>query len=177
MVKIKLRFGRMAVEDKCLMRYLELWKGSTTEANELALIRLCSRFGLYLPDFCDWLREFERCPAREELVEALGRLRANAFGTPTHDEEKISFIVYGIALRWNALVNRAATQAGKKLDKARHMPKKPDVNKWIRKQLDAGTDETIKELYARAPDYVTDAVGLGRFEKRVAKERKKKNRR
>lgn len=178
MVKIVLPIGRMAAEDKCLMRYLEFWKGSTTEANELELIRLCSRFGLYLPEFNDWLLEFDQCPAREELVEAYGRLRANTFGTPPpYDEEKLSFMANYIALRWNALVNRHATQAGKKLDKARRRPKNTKINDWIRKQLDARAGETIKELYARAPDYVTDAVGSHAFEKRVASERKKKNRR
>ncbi|MDP1698219.1 MAG: hypothetical protein Q8L45_10630 [Xanthomonadaceae bacterium] len=174
MAKVVLPIGRIVADGECLGRYLRFWKGSTTKANELELIRLCSHFGLYLPEFNDWLLEFEQCPAREELVDAFGRLRRNTFGTPPpYDEEKLSFMANYIALRWNALVNRAATQAGRKIEAARRKPKKPAVSEWIRRQLKRGTGETVKELYARAPSYVTEPVGKHRFAKRVANERKK----
>lgn len=53
-------------------------------------------------------------------------------------------------------------------------PRFSDCNQWIDQQLAADPDAKSPDLWARAPDWITDRIGSERFRKRVTAARKRR---
>lgn len=51
-------------------------------------------------------------------------------------------------------------------------PRRQDVNDWIAKAIKKYPAKSRPELWDIAPDWITDQIGQGRFEKRVSQVRK-----
>jgi hypothetical protein len=62
--------------------------------------------------------------------------------------------------------------AGMALTTARTKPRRQDINDWISRQLRRNPDAKSPALWAEAPDWLTDQIQFGRFEKRVTAVRK-----
>lgn len=134
-------------------------------------------------DLADLDETVER--AREVVVEAQIR-NALEFRRTTfelfEEGERLVAMSAGQAY-WNlvnglhgALVNRAAILTGRALDAARRKPKRPELQRWIDSQVIKAMDETARELWVRAPSWITDpddGIGFDRFTKRVTAARKK----
>jgi len=67
-----------------------------------------------------------------------------------------------------AIVRDQVRQAGTR------KPREPaqGLQKWIDTQVQR-RDETARELWGRAPEWITDAIGFDRFQKRVSDARKR----
>lgn len=55
----------------------------------------------------------------------------------------------------------------------RKKERRPEVTKWITNQLTRRPDSKSPELWADAPEWLTDQIGFDRFSKRVTAARKK----
>ncbi|MDR3386221.1 MAG: hypothetical protein P4L92_04145 [Rudaea sp.] len=61
-----------------------------------------------------------------------------------------------------------------KLQAAKRKPRQPEITKWINAQLDRDSGAKSPELWATAPEWLTDTIEIDRFRKRVTAERKKR---
>jgi hypothetical protein len=59
-----------------------------------------------------------------------------------------------------------------KRQRGTHKQKRPELQEWIDQAVSVGR-ETAKELWNRAPEWITDQIGFDRFTKRVTEARKK----
>lgn len=62
-------------------------------------------------------------------------------------------------------------KAGKAVIDGRKKPKRPELQAWIEKDVARNPGSTAKDRWARAPDWITDAIAIDRFVKRVTKAR------
>lgn len=60
----------------------------------------------------------------------------------------------------------AARQAGTRKER------RPEISRWIEDRLRRNPEAKAPELWAAAPDWITDTIGRDRFSKRVTKARK-----
>ncbi len=112
-------------------------------------------------------RALERClelhrACRESHVSAKHRLAEEAAQTLFELADRLN----GLSSIRSEIERDRARQAGTK--KSRN----PDLQDWIVEQIKRTPDATTKELYAFAPLWVQDAVGIDRFSKRIASARK-----
>lgn len=61
---------------------------------------------------------------------------------------------------------------GSAVQKGRRKERRPHITEWISKRLNRKPDAKSPELWADAPEWLTDEIGYDRFSKRVTKARK-----
>lgn len=132
--------------------------------------------GFDLDVFDQWLSTLVDCGAKTELIERRELALAAFCKDPNNKDATVRHLDW-ILVRWREIRREQfllpLARAGKVVDEARRKPKRPELQEWIDKQVAACAGETIKDLWRRAPDWVSDEIGFDRFTKRVAAARKK----
>lgn len=116
----------------------------------------------------------ERLRVHPQLVASADKLAAKLEKTGGNASDRVLAEI--AAAEHSALYLVAAPQA--KRDKARQdgtkKPREPvaGLQAWIDAQVKRATGETAGQLWERAPEWLTDAIGFDRFRKRVTAARK-----
>lgn len=131
--------------------------------------------GFDLPRFDVWARSLPECGLKREMLErrALGHksLASNNMDAAFRH------------LEWMLSRKREDTreqfllplaQRDKKRQDGTRKERRPDITEWIEKKLNGNPAAKSPDLWASAPEWITDQIGYERFSKRVTNVRKAK---
>lgn len=145
------------------------WRSGDAVMQMLAIA--LSMEGFSLPDFDAWLQRLPPCKARPGLIRARAELVAAILGR----KEWMQILVSLHAARWRIeqeVFARPRIERDAKRQAGTHMERRPDVTRWIDGQLIADAFAKSPDLWARAPEWLTEQIGFDRFRKRVTERRK-----
>jgi hypothetical protein len=99
---------------------------------------------------------------RRALLEALERRDDEAIA------DKVELMIRTVVMA----AGKRHAMAGVALTTARSKPRRQDINDWISQQLQRDPGAKSPALWDKAPDWLTDQIAFGRFQKRVTAVRK-----
>ncbi len=142
--------------------------------DDLALLaNFVHRFDL--PDFDRWLSDLKTCPSKSDLIERRARA-VEAMWAGDHDSARERFEYLELRRRMLEIAYIAAPIARRdaKRQAGVHKERRPRITAWISQQLDHDPTAKSPALWATAPQWLTEQIGLDRFAKRVTGVRKKR---
>jgi len=144
------------------------WFCDDPKAMVLAQRAVLCQCGFNVPEFDLWLTSIEPGAARDEFM----KRRARAGDATSHDA-MLRDLEY-LQVNWAYSVQLLpSVQRDDKRQEGTRKPRRPNVDDWIDGQLRANPAEKSPALWHRAPEWITDQIGQGRFAKRVTVARKR----
>lgn len=129
----------------------------------------CWARGFDLPTFDAWLTDLEDCREKNELLYIRHIAKHSGVDELSASLQRLIDRRQTVEL---ALAVRPSVQRDQKLQTAIRAERRPDISRWIDKQLARDPYAKSPALWAVAPDWLTDQIGQERFSKRVTARRK-----
>jgi len=70
--------------------------------------------------------------------------------------------------------NIVPAQRDKQRQRGTRKPRRPEIDEWFDEQLDRRPGVKSPQLWAEAPDWITDQIEFDRFKKRLTEARKRR---
>lgn len=86
----------------------------------------------------------------------------------------VKVLIHAAEYRWVIALYTPHIMSDEKRLAGLRKPRKPEIDKWMDRQLSRDSELKSPEAWRRAPEWITDDIGYDRFAKRMTKARKRR---